>query len=247
MKRILKVLGYTTLIIIGLITALVFWLEGNSNEAGLANAKEAVKQSYNLILADNYEGAYKSAQEAQSINTDDDYNKPEVLVSEIPKLYDKEYQDSVLYFFSDVDVQSKESIVKLGPYSVDDTINTKLIEIFLKRKDDRAAIYAAKDLQRKLEYERRMEMVAELDESAKNMRLSKTVDIRNAFLDSGFDIKVSVRDKDYEHLYLEYPLFNDVWHRRFNKDGLLTSFKQMGFKKITLTDGYDYTRVVKHD
>lgn len=65
--------------------------------------------------------------------------------------------------------------------------------------------------------------------------------VRNKFLDMGLDIKVSVTGKKKDILTLKYALFSDVWLRKFEKEGIFDEWFKKGFKKITLTDGYDYS------
>ncbi|MFE3869594.1 zinc ribbon domain-containing protein [Flavobacterium sp. LS2P90] len=70
--------------------------------------------------------------------------------------------------------------------------------------------------------------------------------IRNMFLDTGIDVKVSVYGKNNETLELEYALFNDVWYRKFETSGMFNNFHKLGFKKIILNDNYDYKTAVTY-
>ncbi|MCI9844517.1 zinc ribbon domain-containing protein [Flavobacterium pectinovorum] len=70
--------------------------------------------------------------------------------------------------------------------------------------------------------------------------------IRNMFLDTGIDVKVSVYGKNNETLELEYALFNDVWYRKFETSGMFDNFHKLGFKKIILNDNYDYKTSVTY-
>ena len=70
--------------------------------------------------------------------------------------------------------------------------------------------------------------------------------IRNMFLDTGIDVKVSVYGKNNETLELEYALFNDVWLRKFETSGMFENFHKLGFKKIILNDNYDYKTSVTY-
>lgn len=65
--------------------------------------------------------------------------------------------------------------------------------------------------------------------------------IRNYYLDNGMDIKVNMYGKNSQHIKFTYILFNDVWSRQFSKSGNVEYLRSIGFEKITLTDGYDYT------
>lgn len=39
---------------------------------------------------------------------------------------------------------------------------------------------------------------------------------------------------------MTYVLFTDVWSHQFGKSGNLETMKELGFKKVVMTDGYDY-------
>ena len=65
--------------------------------------------------------------------------------------------------------------------------------------------------------------------------------LRRRFLDRNLDIKVSVSGTKKDRVTLKFVLFNDVWSHRMQQDGLLQEMKDVGFKKVTMTDGYDYT------
>lgn len=81
----------------------------------------------------------------------------------------------------------------------------------------------------------------EASESRKRKEYETT--LRNVFLDSGLDIKVNIHGEKNEQLTLTYVLFSDVWYRKFETEGLFTTWRSMGFRKITLRDGYDYYRI----
>jgi hypothetical protein len=65
--------------------------------------------------------------------------------------------------------------------------------------------------------------------------------LRNRFLDQGLDIKVHIEGKNADRVTLSFALFNDVWAHPIQKDGLLQELKDMGFKRVELTDNYDYS------
>jgi hypothetical protein len=67
----------------------------------------------------------------------------------------------------------------------------------------------------------------------------KTV-LREIFLDQGMDIKVSISGKQSDRLTLTFVLFNDVWVHRFQKDGIVEQWREMGFNRVDIKDGYDY-------
>jgi hypothetical protein len=64
--------------------------------------------------------------------------------------------------------------------------------------------------------------------------------LRNRFLDNGLDVGVRVSGEDAEKITLSFVAFNEVWARRMSQDGLLEELQVIGFKRVDLTDGYDY-------
>jgi hypothetical protein len=64
--------------------------------------------------------------------------------------------------------------------------------------------------------------------------------LRDKFLDQGMDIKVSVYGKNNANIKLIYALFNDVWTHKMQKGTLIKEIQDLGFKKLSLSDGYDY-------
>jgi N-acetylglucosamine kinase-like BadF-type ATPase len=64
--------------------------------------------------------------------------------------------------------------------------------------------------------------------------------LREKFLDMRMDVEVSVSGKNSERLYLKYALFNAVWAHDFEKGDLISGFRKLGFKRVDLTDGWQY-------
>lgn len=64
--------------------------------------------------------------------------------------------------------------------------------------------------------------------------------LREHFLDQQLDIKVFASGSDNKQLLLRFVLFNDVWLHNFKKGSLLDEIKSKGFKRVELTDGYDW-------
>ena len=71
--------------------------------------------------------------------------------------------------------------------------------------------------------------------------------LRNGFLDNSLDIKVSVYGKNNTKIKLTYALFNDVWFRKFETEGYFDNLNSKGFKRIELTDGYDYGKYMTYE
>lgn len=85
------------------------------------------------------------------------------------------------------------------------------------------------------------------DNFEKKQRKKSELELQNAFLDNNLNIKVLVTGKNNTTLKLKYILFNDVWFRKFEKEGYFEKFANQGFKKIILTDGYDYEKWMSYE
>jgi len=79
------------------------------------------------------------------------------------------------------------------------------------------------------------------DQAAKLMerRLIEGV-LRERYLDAGLDIKVKVSGSNADRIKLTYVLFNDVWSHRLSKEGMVSELCGRGFKRIEMSDGYDW-------
>lgn len=77
-------------------------------------------------------------------------------------------------------------------------------------------------------------------ENAKLAREVFGAALREDYLDKGLDIKVNVSGKQSDRIKLTFILFNDVWTHQFQKSGMLETMQSLGFKRVSLSDGYDY-------
>lgn len=130
-------------------------------------------------------------------------------------------------------------------------VNESFIKLLSDRKDEWVKIQEELKAERLI---REKEEKARLAEEEKERKMRENAEeelkallrgkfekeLRNVFLDAGMDIKVDVRGKKNDQLILSYPLFNDVWLRRFDKEGLISKWREMGFKRIDMKDNYDY-------
>jgi hypothetical protein len=72
------------------------------------------------------------------------------------------------------------------------------------------------------------------------LRQNVKTSLREKYLDAGLDIKVAVSGKNADRLKLQYVLFNDVWSHRFEKEGEIQAACEMGFKRVEMSNGYDW-------
>lgn len=87
----------------------------------------------------------------------------------------------------------------------------------------------------------------ELEKETIQERKEYETTLRNSFLDNNLDIKVSVYGKNNTKIKLTYALFSDVWFRKFETEGHFDKLYQKGFKRIELTDGYDYGKYMTYE
>lgn len=84
-------------------------------------------------------------------------------------------------------------------------------------------------------------------DAAKSARKAFGTRLREHFLDEHMDVKVSVSGANAERITLTFVLLNDVWFHEFKKGSLLTEMRRVGFKKVTLADGYDWGWTLSYD
>ncbi|PSR54150.1 hypothetical protein AHMF7605_11775 [Adhaeribacter arboris] len=63
-------------------------------------------------------------------------------------------------------------------------------------------------------------------------------ELRNNFLDAGMEVDIAINGDSSENLQISNILFNDVWDRKFETQGLYKKWFGMGFEKITIIDGH---------
>ena len=78
-------------------------------------------------------------------------------------------------------------------------------------------------------------------ESESNSRKIYAAELRNAFLDAGLNIKVSVSGKNNTILKLNYSLIDEVFTHKFSKEGRISEWHNMGFERVYFSNGYDYS------
>jgi hypothetical protein len=133
--------------------------------------------------------------------------------------------------------------------------NSKLNEEFIKILYDNRAKrnkYIAEELalQRKKEMEeqeairqaeiekKKREKIVELQNAA--LRKQYEIQLREKYLDQGVNIKVHVYGRNNTIIKLSYPLFNEVWAHKLQKGTLIDEIKNLGFRKLEMTDGNNY-------
>lgn len=142
-------------------------------------------------------------------------------------------------YFSDL-----ERLIKIFP----DSTQAKIADSIIKNKqfyyNEIAEIRKQAIIDKKAKEEQKIKEKEQYDKdmilNAKLNRRDYEYKLRNLFLDQGLDIKVKITGKNYQNLTLTFALFNDVWLRKFKTNGNIDLWYDMGFRRIFLTDGYDY-------
>lgn len=108
----------------------------------------------------------------------------------------------------------------------------------------RKAEKAAAEKQKKLAAKQKADAAKKAAADAKRMAAARKTygeTLRQKYLDDGLDIKVLVSGKDNRIITLKFALFNDVWANKMRKGDLINEIEAMGFKRLNMTDGYDYS------
>lgn len=76
--------------------------------------------------------------------------------------------------------------------------------------------------------------------AGKLVRIALAKELRQQYLDNNLDIKVEVSGAEKDRMTLQFALFNDVWTNKVQKGELIGQLREAGFKRLDMTDGYDY-------
>lgn len=151
----------------------------------------------------------------------------------------------------DDEVKNAYSILKSEEYYIDTEIlrftglskktkGTKF-ELRINKTRDSLVKNEEKIAEKKL---REFEIKSAKESSAARKKYGE--DFRNKLLDNGLNIRVSVSGKDNKKIKLTYPLFDEVWFRKFENEGYFDTLAREGFNIIELTDGYNYGQYMKY-
>ena len=128
--------------------------------------------------------------------------------------------------FLQLSLKNLDSIILKFP----NTKEAKRAKYLLSKKDSLNSLFDKVQLEKQIAN----------DEMLLPERKTYQENLRNLFLDKGFDIKVTVSGDKYDEMVLEFVLFNDVWFRKFETNGDFDNWHKLGFKKITLSDNNGY-------
>lgn len=64
--------------------------------------------------------------------------------------------------------------------------------------------------------------------------------LRNRYLDDNLDIKVKVYGKNNTKIKLTYVFFGDVWSHKMQSSDAIGQIKELGFKSLEMSNGYDW-------
>jgi len=117
------------------------------------------------------------------------------------------------------------------------TFNHVADSIFKEIMFDNLSNYAS--YTKEIEEEKQKQAQREI-ENESYTRKAYATQLRNAFLDAGFNIKVKVTGKYNTNLTLTYSLFDEVWTRKFSKEGRISEWHNMGFQRVYFKNGYDF-------
>ncbi len=214
------------------ITALILALSSCQKIDISVRKKEQLNTISLLIQNEKIDSALIVVNKARMVFSEDITfkNQMDSLEKYIMLANNNNYLESILYGMKDNDIRclNKDSltIVFSNDYTVDRYFKNKLKEklpslktIYDKKKKEAA------------EYER--------DRAIKRKLYGKT--FREGLLDSYLNVKVDVYGVNNTIIELSYPLFDEVWTHNLAKNRTLSTFKELGFKKCIVTDGYNFS------
>jgi len=129
-------------------------------------------------------------------------------------------------------------------YYTNPTLNKALIDTLYAHRNDRTRYILEENIKQaaldKKELADKVKKEREFENTQSAIRKAYAEKLRDNYLDQGMDIKVSVYGKNNANIKLTFVLFNDVWTHKMQKGTLIKEIQDMGFKKLSLSDGYDY-------
>jgi hypothetical protein len=141
-------------------------------------------------------------------------------------------------------IESGENLIKSGDYesAMRDFSDAMILLADIKDEDS--------ELARELEVDTHLSKATKLNNKADRLvkeqqeaaeiiirELYETT-LRTHYLEEGLNIKVKVYGPKSENIKLTYVLFNEVWVYNFRKGELITEMRELGFERVTLSDGY---------
>jgi hypothetical protein len=122
-------------------------------------------------------------------------------------------------------------------YYTNPTLNKALIDTLYAHRTSRNRYILEEKIK---EVAEKVKREREFDNAQSATRKAYAEKLRERYLDEGMDIKVSVYGKNNANIKLTYVLFNDVWTHKMSKGTLIGEIQTLGFKKLSLSDGYAY-------
>jgi len=213
------------------------------------------KQKTVTVIA---EDADKLIAQANQLLNDNKQDSAAIILREAVKLYPT-YTPATTFLANYEHCQSKEYIQHeliimsnqeykqvLGhnlnkKYFFNDGLNKVFISNLYEIRNERAALTKQKAIKEKLARKKQEQNKKDRLSALALDRKAYGEKLRNTFLDSGLDIKVSVYGKYNTRMKLSFSLMNDVITRKFQTVGYVNDWESMGFKYIECSDNYDYS------
>ncbi|MBA9078329.1 hypothetical protein [Rufibacter quisquiliarum] len=212
------------------------------------NPEELNKESESLLdsarkyfAEGNLDSATIMAKRAQSKyeHLIKDKNRATPFLEDLENYQSVDFKKDAFYNMTREQYDSLKKGFFVKKYLNDSLLNMAFIGALYKDKAQWANIQNKKKDEEIAEAKAEAERINTLRAEGKVKRKSLEGELRNAFLDQGLDIKVKVTGKENDRLILTYVLFNDVWFRRFEKEGLFDGWHEQGFNRVDLKDGYN--------
>lgn len=211
-------------------------MNGSARERkNIAKAEKIITQAKVLFIADKFDSALVLIKKANDLYPKlSENNKAHDLMKEYNQSKSLEQVNKILLNLNEQEysVLLKNQLTK--KYFEFDKFNSIFLSKLYENRFNRQKLIKGQEQQAQ-------KIAADAMKVAATMRKEYETILRNAFLDSGMDIKVTAYGTNNTKLKLTYILFTDVWSRRISKEGYLEKWRALGFERAYITDGRDYT------
>ena len=182
----------------------------------------AFKQHHYEIAYATLNNLHKKVGDYRDIRFLKDLLKSYILFNQAESLFYKQdftkSKEAVLQFISEYPKSPKLSDAKLLLEKV--VREDKILKKEEERENEKATIQAEKE--------------------SSIIRKNYAVLARNRFLDGAYNIQVIVYGKNNTIIKFTYALFDDVWAHKLKNSPLLSEIRDLGFRRLELSDGYNY-------
>ncbi len=175
------------------------------------------------------------------------YDSAMKLLNDIDKFRSDEKGDNFKICLANMNDEDYSLLIKnqlYKQYYLNPALNKAFIEILYLNRFNRSIYIIEEQKRQAIIFKKQQDEKAkqELEVAIANSLLRERYSekLRENYLDHDLDVKVSAYGKNNVYIKLTFVLFDDVWAHKIQKGALINEIRDLGFKRLTLSNGYDY-------